>query len=210
MKLGKGKFSLDVPYSDSSMRMMIRARRNCPDGIFHPQDVWNNTMAREARLLKNQHYYFLVARGHQQQRLFDHETDYRFYLSLLKKYKNRFGIKIYSFCLLPDYVYLLVKCEVGRELSGFMQGVAQSYAFYFNARYRRSGGVWRGRFKSSVLENYEDIFSCVKLIEFSPVRLQITNSPADYPWSSYMARVLSDSHEFEHLLAESGPQFYRG
>ena len=144
---------------------------------------------RTGRSLRNDSYYHIIARGHQEQRLFERDSDYQFYLRLLKRYKKRFPLQIHGFCLLPDHIYIIVKCGIAQQLSSFMQRVNQSYALYFNGRHRRIGRLWRGRFQS-ILLNEKDLWDCLKSVEFSPVRLNIVPSPLDYPWSSCHHRIL--------------------
>ncbi len=147
---------------------------------------------RTARLLKDHSFYHVIACGYQDQHVFAEEKDYQTYLNLMLKYKRRFQIKIYGFCLMPDHLYLVLRCPRGSQLSSFMQGVNQSYAMYFNSHYKRNGRLWRGRFKSVLLEKDSEIWECLKCIEFFPVILRITDSPANYSWSSYYSRMLGD------------------
>ena len=147
---------------------------------------------RTARFFRNNSCYHLVTRGHQQQRLFAEDSDYRFYLSLIKKYKQRFQMRVYGFCLMPDHVHLIAKAVLPRHLSAFMQGINQSYALYFNAQHQRIGRLWRGRFKSILLPTEYDVMNCLQYVEYAPVRLQITGSPSSYPWGSCLGRIMGD------------------
>ena len=117
---------------------------------------------------RNGHYYHLIARGQEEQRLFESGLDYRFYLNLLKKYKKRFSISIHGFCLMPDYVSFIVRCGLSRFLSSFLPRINRSYALYFNTKYKRSGRLWREHVRSILLKE-EDVGDGLKAIEFSPV-----------------------------------------
>ena len=155
--------------------------------------------ARRARLLKNNSCYHITTQGSKDQKIFADNDDYRFYLELLKKYKYRFRIKIYGFCLMPRCVQLVLECERGEQLSTFMQTVNQCYTFYFNSRYGRYGKLWHGRFKSVALKEKRDVLICLKRIEwieFLPVEARHTDLPQEYLWSSCHSRIAGDSSGF--------------
>src|SRR5690606_35699873 len=64
-------------------------------------------------------------------------------------------------------------------------GVGRRYVQYFNHAYRRSGTLWEGRFKSSVVQSETYLLQCYRYIELNPVRAGMVEGPADYRWSSY-------------------------
>ncbi len=160
--------------------------------------------ARRARFFRNNSCCHITTRRTPEQRLFESDEDYRFYMDLLKKYKYRFRIKIYGFCLMPDYVHIVLQCEKVRHLSTFMQIINQVYAFYFNTKYKRKGRLYRERFRSILLPEEQEVLACLKEIEFSPVHLQIADSPANYPWSSCYMRIAGDAKEILDSLTLLG------
>ena len=145
--------------------------------------------ARSARVLENNSCYQVTVKGAPEQRLFEYSGDYRFYLYLLKKHKLRFGIKIYGFCLTPNVVSIVLQCETAEHLSTFMQIINQVYAFYFNAKYKINGKLYRERFKSILLKEEQKVWAALKEIEFNPVHLQLVDTPLNYPWSSCYLRM---------------------
>jgi len=152
---------------------------------------------RTARFLKNEMCYHVIARASREVEVFAADADYRFYCRLLKKYKERFGIHIFAFCLLPHDVHLVVHVKEASRLSLFMQRVHQSYTAHFNKKYHKTGRLWRGRFKSVALDRDRDLFDCIKYVEFYPVRSELVHSPVEYPWSSCTFRI---SGQENHLL----------
>ena len=145
--------------------------------------------ARRARALENNNCYKITVTGAPEQRLFEYSGDYLFYLHLLKKHKFRFRIKIYGFCLTPNVVSIVLQCEAAEQLSTFMQIINQVYAFYFNAKYKRNGKLYRDRFKSILLKEEQKVWAALNEIEFSPVRLQLVDTPWNYSWSSCYLRM---------------------
>jgi len=66
-----------------------------------------------------------------------------------------------------------------------MKRLGQRYVQYINRTYKRSGTLWEGRFRSSIVQQHEYLFSCQRYIEMNPVRAGIVSHPGEYRWSSY-------------------------
>lgn len=80
-----------------------------------------------------------------------------------------------------------------------MQAVGRRYVACFNARYRRTGTLWEGRFKSALVDSDRYALACYRYIELNPVRAGMVGTPGDYPWSSHHAntgRQLDDDVTF--------------
>jgi putative transposase len=147
-------------------------------------------MSRTARFLKDDVCYHVRSESHNNEKIFRSDEDYERFIQILRKYKLRFFVHIYGFCLMSRSVHLILHPKETRHLSNFMQGVNQSYTLYFNVKYKRHGRLWRERFKSVYLDNDYDLMNCIKYLEFIPVREKMANSPVEYPWSSCTFRVL--------------------
>ena len=79
---------------------------------------------------------------------------------------------------------------------------AGRYALYFNRLYKRTGSLWEGRFKSSLINSENYFISCLHYIESNPVRAGLAKSPEDYFWSSYKARAFGNK-----CLIETDPWY---
>jgi len=66
-----------------------------------------------------------------------------------------------------------------------MKQLGQRYVQYVNRTYKRSGTLWEGRFRSSIIEQQDYLFICQRYIEMNPVRADMVSHPGEYPWSSY-------------------------
>ena len=66
-----------------------------------------------------------------------------------------------------------------------MQRVGRYYVPWFNQKYQRLGGLFRGRFKTSLIDSERYFMMCSRYIEFNPVRNGVVSDPTDYQWSSY-------------------------
>jgi putative transposase len=80
-----------------------------------------------------------------------------------------------------------------------MHALELSYVTYFNKRHKKVGHLWQDRFKSKVVIKDRYLLDCMNYIELNPVRARITESPLDYPWSSYKERALNEKNGFSIL-----------
>lgn len=71
-----------------------------------------------------------------------------------------------------------------------MQSVGRRYVRYINHQYRRSGTLWEGRYKASLIQSERYLLTCHRYIESNPVRAGMVEHPAEYRWSSYRANAL--------------------
>lgn len=145
-------------------------------------------MPRTARVTFENSVYHIITRGNQKQTVFLDMADYQIYLKMLAKQKKRFGFKLYSFCLMPNHVHLLMQVEKANVLSSIMRSLNLSYTLYFNFKYQKVGHLWQDRFKSRIIEKNEYLLECMKYIEENPLRASLVKSIDKYNWSSYKFR----------------------
>jgi len=136
--------------------------------------------------------YHIIARGNDRQGIFKSSIDYEKYLSLLKHYKRKFKFRIFSYCLMPNHIHLVVDLENVKNLSTTMSSMQRAYTGYFNTTHKRVGHLWQGRFKSRIILKDRYLIDCINYIELNPVRAGIVKAPHEYAWSSYAARTLNE------------------
>jgi putative transposase len=90
---------------------------------------------------------------------------------------------------MPNHVHLLVTPPTEDAVSGMMKALGERYVRAFNKAHKRSGTLWEGRFKSSIVESHSYLFICYRYIELNPVRAGLAAHPGEYPWSSYLANA---------------------
>jgi putative transposase len=123
--------------------------------------------------------------GNDRQTVFRQEEDYRFYLEWLRQAAAQFKVALHAYVLMPNHVHLLVSPTDETGLARMMQWVGRHYVPWFNRKYERTGTLWQGRFKASVVDADAFFLLCCRYIECNPVRANLVNAIADYPWSSY-------------------------
>lgn len=147
-------------------------------------------MARHARVILPGHPLHVIQRGNNRDIIFASEDDYHFYLDKLETACHSCRCKIHAYVLMTNHVHLLVTPETGNGLGKLMQSLGRSYVQYFNYRYSRTGTLWEGRYKSTLLDSSRYLLTCYRYIEMNPVRAGMVNDPEDYAWSSYHSNAL--------------------
>lgn len=127
----------------------------------------------------------VIQRGNDRMACFAAEVDYRQYLQELREAAAKHDCAVHAFVLMTNHVHLLITPAVTGAISRMMQAVGRRYVGSFNARYRRTGTLWEGRFKAALIDSERYLLECYRYIELNPVRAGMTTAPGDYPWSSY-------------------------
>jgi putative transposase len=113
-----------------------------------------------------------------------------FYASLLHEYSQKYSVALHAWVFMTNHVHLLASPYTADGVSFMMQSVGRRYVRYFNREYRRSGTLWEGRFKSSLVQSETYLLQCQRYIELNPVRADMVTDPAQYAWSSYQCHAL--------------------
>jgi putative transposase len=132
----------------------------------------------------------VVQRGNNRQAIFFAENDYRVYLGWLKDASQRYECAIHAYVLMTNHVHLRVTPRNADATSRMMQYIGRRYVPYVNREYRRSGTLWEGRFKASLVQGQRYLFSCYRYIECNPATAGMVAALADYPWSSFRCNAL--------------------
>ena len=146
-------------------------------------------MARTARLVIPNQSHHLIQRGHDRQLIFHDAADYQAFLGWLRVASRQFGVAIHAYVLMGNHLHLLATPSDEQGLARMMQWVGRYYVPYFNLKYQRSGTLWQGRFKTSIIESEQYFMLCSRYIEMNPVRAGMVVRLAEYPWSSYAHHV---------------------
>lgn len=118
-------------------------------------------MARRPRVFAPGILYHVIVRGNHRHTTFQNGRDYQTYLEWLARYRRQFGITVYTYCLMPNHLHLLV--ETGSQpLSRFMQGLQQSYTQYFNRKHHKVGHLFQGRYNAIICDKAAYLLSLVR------------------------------------------------
>jgi putative transposase len=141
-------------------------------------------MARLPRLVVPHRPHHVIQRGIDSQTVFREDEDYVAFLNWLREAGRQFKVAIHAYALMPDRLQLLVSPVDEAGLGRMMQWVGRHYVPYFNQKYHRSGTLWQGRYRATVIDPERYFMACSRYIELDPVRSGVVSAAADYPWSS--------------------------
>lgn len=127
----------------------------------------------------------IVQRGINREPCFFAEEDYHCYLHWLQESAADWHCAIHAYVLMTNHVHLLVTPARAEGVAKLMQSIGRRYVQYINRSYRRTGSLWEGRFKSSLVQAEAYLLTCMRYIELNPVRANMASDPAQYRWSSY-------------------------
>lgn len=147
-----------------------------------------------------------VQRGVNKSPIFFEDFDYQEYLKFLKQESDKAKCSVHAYVLMTNHVHLLLTPENTNSISELFQGIGRHYVPYINKKYQRTGGLWEGRFKASIIDSENYLFGCMRYIELNPVRAKMVEKPEAYRWSSYRANaqgehnaILSPHEEYLRL-----------
>ena len=132
----------------------------------------------------------VIQRGNNKQASFFSDKDYAVYLDKLKLYSEKYSVAVHSYVLMTNHVHLLMTPETEQGVSQLMQSLGRYYVRYINQTYDRSGTLWEGRYKSTLVDSDNYFLTVSRYIELNPVRAGMVAHPAEYPWSSYQYNAL--------------------
>ncbi|WP_372660904.1 transposase [Hydrogenophaga sp.] len=142
-------------------------------------------MARLPRLTVPGYPHHVVQRGNNRQAIFASDEDRRYLLALLIEYATRFQVAVHAYVLMDNHFHLLATPETAEGLPQMMQGVGRRYVRYFNDKQGRSGTLWEGRYRSTLIETDRYLLACMVYIDLNPVRAGLVQAARDFPWSSH-------------------------
>jgi len=141
-------------------------------------------MARAKRLALAGELHHLMQRGHNRQSVFGDDADRASYLSMLHVAATDYGVAIHAYALLDAEVHLLATPQEAPAISRLMQSMGRRYVTRFNRRHARSGTLWEGRFRTSLIEGAALGLDAVIYVESLPVRTGPVGAAGDCLWSS--------------------------
>ena len=134
--------------------------------------------------------HHVIQRGNNRSTLFAIQADFRFFRDYLVRACEQHGCRVHAYAFMTNHVHLLMTPSSERAIGKVMQSVGRRYVAYFNAKYQRTGTLWEGRYRATLVETEPYLFACYQYIELNPVRAGLVVRPSDYRWSSHRANAL--------------------
>ena len=153
-------------------------------------------MARLPRFVIPDQPQHVIVRGNNREPIFLADEDYQFYLEKLEQACEKHECDLHAYVLMTNHVHLLITPHTEQGLSKVMQMIGRYYVQYFNYNYHRTGTLWEGRYKATLIDSERYLLTCYRYIELNPVRAKdMAEHPADYPWSSYRYNALGQENK---------------
>jgi putative transposase len=127
----------------------------------------------------------VIQRGNNRDPMFRCAADFAFYLDCLGHAARKHALAIHAYVLMTNHVHVLATPGHESSLPRTMQSVGRVYVRYFNTAYQRTGTLWEGRYKATVIQDDQYLLTCMRYIELNPVRAGIVRAPGEYRWSSH-------------------------
>jgi putative transposase len=157
-------------------------------------------MARLPRLVVPGQLHHLLQRGNNRQAVFVDDEDRKHYLDHLREATRLHGVHVHAYVLMPNHVHLLATPSHSDSFARAMQTLGRRYVTQFNRRHQRSGTLWEGRFRTTLIETPRHFLDALVYVEQHPVRDGLVDWAGDHPWSSarHHLGLLRDSLIAEH------------
>src|SRR5687768_9041924 len=152
-------------------------------------------MARQPRYASPRLPQHVVQRGNNRRRIFCEDGDYQFFRECLLSANQRFGCLVHAYVFMPNHVHLLISPDESKSISRAMQAIGRRYVPGFNRRHGRTGALWEGRYRATVVDSARYLFTCQRYIELNPVRAGLAAEASSYRWSSFAANALGKVDE---------------
>ena len=145
-------------------------------------------MARLARVVIPGHPHHVTQRGNGRARTFFGDDDYALYRDLLAANCKASGVEVWAWCLMPNHVHLILVPSDADGLRRALARVHRSYAGTIQARRKRTGHFWQGRFGSVAMDE-EHLAAALRYVSLNPVRARLVQRAQDWRWSSTRAHL---------------------
>jgi putative transposase len=142
-------------------------------------------MARLPRLTVPGYPHHIIQRGNNRQPIFTATADYELLLSLVDEHARKQQVAVHGYVLMSNHFHLLATPETADGIPQMMQAVGRRYVRTYNLRHGRTGTLWEGRYRSTLIQAERYLLACMVYMDLNPVRAGMVADPAAYTWSSH-------------------------
>ena len=145
-------------------------------------------MSRPLRIQYPGAWYHVMNRGRRREQVFRDQKDFEHFISLLQEAGNNWNCRIAAYCLMSNHYHLLLQTP-DANISRIMRHINGVYTQHFNRRHRLDGPLFRGRYKSILVDADNYLLELIRYIHRNPLRAGIGKKMGEYPWTSHMGYV---------------------
>lgn len=146
-------------------------------------------MARLPRLTVPGYPHHVIQRGNNRQPIVRDDADREALLALIVGQAGEHQVALHAWVLMDNHFHLLLTPETADGVPRMMQAVGRNYVRRFNDRYQRSGTLWEGRYKSTLIQTERYFLACMVYLDLNPVRAGMVSDPKQHMWSSHRHHI---------------------
>jgi len=147
-------------------------------------------MARRPRL-DMAGFHHIVNRGVAKHKVYRSSEDKEKFLEIICKSCDTYKVNVHDYCLMDNHYHLLIETSTD-NLSLFMRQINANYAIYFNKKYKRTGHLWQGRYKSWYIIQEAYLYKLFRYIEHNPIKARMSQTIGDCPFTLLAALLNHD------------------
>jgi len=129
-------------------------------------------------------FYHETARGNEQKEIYKSKADREQFFGYLESAFDRYGAVVHAYCLMSNHYHLLLETSES-NLAQIMRHIGGTYTIYFNVKRNRSGHLFQGRYKVTLVDKDAYALELFRYIHLNPVRVGVVGKPEEYRWSSH-------------------------
>jgi putative transposase len=145
-------------------------------------------MSRPLRIEIKNAWYHVMNRGRRHEEVFTGKEDYLRFMQLLQETIEMWNLRVSAFCLMPNHYHLLIQTPDG-NVSRCMRHIDGVYAQRFNRSHGHDGSLFRGRFKSILVDERSYLLEVLRYIHRNPLKAGLSKTLEQYPWTSHKGYI---------------------
>ncbi len=134
-------------------------------------------------------FYHIYNRGPDKGIIFREPCEYLYFLGKIKEYISRGGVQIIAYCLMPNHFHLLLKLIENEGITKFMMSLCKSYTQAINKKYKRTGTLFEGPYKSIHVDRDEYLWHLCRYIHLNPLKSGVVKDIGSWPYSNWLEFV---------------------
>jgi len=147
--------------------------------------------------------YHVINRANARARIFNTDEDYNFFEEVLEEAQEKFGMRILSYCVMPNHWHLVLYPKQNGDLQNFMRWLSMTHTQRWHSNHKTigSGHLYQGRYKSFPVETSEYLIQLFRYVERNSLRAKLVKKAEDWKWSSLRRRERGGEKQIK-LLSE--------
>ncbi len=154
-------------------------------------------MPRPPRIDVGGYIYHIINRATARAQIFFNEEDYLLFESVLEQAQAKFGMRILSYCIMPNHWHLILFPVKDGEISKFMKWLAGTHTQRWHAMHKTAGAghIYQGRYKSFLVDKDTYLLQLLRYIERNPLRGHLVRKAEKWRWSSLWVRIYGSTEQ---------------